>query len=313
MDNEIGAILDEYRRRREENLRVENARKQEVFAACPGIEQLCGARFRLITDGLRSILKGGGTDVTAQMEDYNRRIREALRENGYPEDYLEPVYRCPICRDTGYVGEPVREKCACLKKALASRRLAGAGDASFETADADFYPDVPLPGQPITQRRYMRTVMEKCRQFADSYPDGPRKNLLLHGASGLGKTFLLRCIANRLSERGVEAIPVTAFRLLNDLRDEYFRPGSADTQPYFTCALLLIDDLGMEPLFDNITVEVFFHVLNERTARGLGTVVSTNLSRTELKERYTERFTSRLLDHRIALDIPLLGSDVRMQ
>ena len=27
-----------------------------------------------------------------------------LQEAGFPADYLEPVYRCPDCRDTGYIG-----------------------------------------------------------------------------------------------------------------------------------------------------------------------------------------------------------------
>lgn len=43
------------------------------------------------------------------MEDINRNNRELaahkkalLKEHGYPEDYLEPIYECPLCHDTGY-------------------------------------------------------------------------------------------------------------------------------------------------------------------------------------------------------------------
>ncbi len=32
-----------------------------------------------------------------------------------PEDYLEPVYDCPDCKDTGYIGN---KKCHCFKKAI---------------------------------------------------------------------------------------------------------------------------------------------------------------------------------------------------
>ena len=68
----------------------------------------------------------------------------------------------------------------------------------------------------------------------------------------------------------------------------------------------------MEPLFENITVESIFNLLNQRTMKGLGTVISTNLSRVELQKRYTERFTSRLLDARTSLLLAFYGQDIRL-
>ena len=37
-----------------------------------------------------------------------------LLKNGFPADYLELHYDCPICKDTGYIEG---EKCACFRKA----------------------------------------------------------------------------------------------------------------------------------------------------------------------------------------------------
>ena len=78
------------------------------------------------------------------------------------------------------------------------------------------------------------------------------------------------------------------------------------------CDVLLIDDLGMEPLMENITVEQIYNLLNSRLLRGHYTAISTNLSRLELKQKYTERVTSRLLDARSALAIPFMGKDIRL-
>ena len=39
--------------------------------------------------------------------------QELLRSSGFPADYLEPVYDCPNCKDTGYIGN---QKCHCFKK-----------------------------------------------------------------------------------------------------------------------------------------------------------------------------------------------------
>ena len=76
--------------------------------------------------------------------------------------------------------------------------------------------------------------------------------------------------------------------------------------------LLLIDDLGMEPLMENTTAVQFYNLLNERRKRGLSTVISSNLTMSDVKNRYTERVSSRLLDADACRVIHLLGRDVRL-
>ena len=49
--------------------------------------------------------------MKTEMEILNAELRAALCACGLPSDYLQPVYRCAACRDTGYVGEPVHEMC----------------------------------------------------------------------------------------------------------------------------------------------------------------------------------------------------------
>ena len=75
--------------------------------------------------------------------------------------------------------------------------------------------------------------------------------------------------------------------------------------------MLMLDDLGSEPLMQNITVEQLFHLVNERQRRGLSTVISTNLTLPELKDRYTERIVSRLNDPKNCQIIVLEGRDLR--
>ena len=54
------------------------------------------------------------------------------------------------------------------------------------------------------------------------YPaeDGRVKTLLLHGGSGLGKTFLLGCVEAAVREKGVDTLYTTAYDLLNELKNE---------------------------------------------------------------------------------------------
>ncbi len=53
--------------------------------------------------------------------------------------------------------------------------------------------------------------------------------------------------------------------------------------------LLVIDDLGTEIVYKNVTAEYLFAVLNERIARRKQTLVSTNLSLQDIRDRYDER------------------------
>lgn len=316
MDKQIyAALTDIYRTRQEQNRRTEQQRKTEVFAAHPDLEEMCLRRHSMIMGAVRSVFTNSPEDLEAQMKDYNARIRQLLVQYGYPEDYLSPVYKCEKCQDTGYVGEPIRTECECFRRAYMAMQH---GDESllnhtFENFDFSRFPETRLQESPsASQRAYMSVLKTKCEEFANTYPAGQLKNLLLHGGSGLGKTYLMHCMVNRQHELGRDALYVTAYQLLNDLRSDYFRPGSADTAMYEETALLFIDDLGMEPLFENITVEVLYNLINNRTMKGLGTVISTNLTRVEVQKRYTERFASRIMDTHTSLALPFYGQDIRL-
>ena len=156
----------------------------------------------------------------------------------------------------------------------------------------------------------MKIFRDDCRAWADSYPKQHTRDILLSGQSGLGKTFLLHAMADRLIERDVNVLIVSAYRMLEILRKSYFDndEGSSDLTD---AEVLMIDDLGSEPLMQNVTVEQLFNLLNERAVRGLSTVISTNLDLARFRERYTERIASRLSDPQKCMLITLVGKDLR--
>jgi DNA replication protein DnaC len=63
----------------------------------------------------------------------------------------------------------------------------------------------------------------------------------------------------------------------------------------------------------NVTVEYLFTLLNERCAQRKHTVIATNLSPSQLQERYGERVSSRLLDNARCALIAMRGKDLRLQ
>lgn len=319
MDNQAWARTEaEFEQRRQQNEQEENRRREEIAQKLPALDQLLQERHSMILRSVRGAFADPAMrNAEAMMESYNKKISAALIAAGYPADYLAPVCHCPICRDEGYVYEnSIRKPCACFlnayEKALSEAGQSMQGGETFSAFDENRFPDTPLPGTDVTQREYMRVVRDRCRQYAANVPNGTVKTLLLHGGSGLGKTFLLNCVGNDARARGVDTLYVTAYDLLMALKNAYFSRTGETAQEYFDAQLLLIDDLGMEPLMENITVEQLYNLFNARLIKGLYTAVSTNLSREEIKNRYTERVSSRLLDIRTGMAIPFKGKDIRL-
>lgn len=311
-------LLAEYDHQKQLNAREEDRRLDEVTAKCPEIAELRSAREQLIHSGINGIIARSQTadDLPQRMEVMNRRIADLLQKNGYAADYLDPIFRCRQCRDSGYAGEPIREMCDCLKGRFYERlyREIGLGDdggQSFDTFRLEIFPDKPLGERPFSQRDIMKQARAVCEDYAASYPAVPAKDMLLVGASGLGKTFLMHAMAKRMVERGMHVLMLSAYRFLEVARKAYFGRGAEELDDVVNADVLFIDDMGIEPLMENVTIPQWYNLINERQSAGRGTVISTNLQEKELRQRYTERIASRLLDPRQCLVIQFLGDDVR--
>lgn len=316
----IQALLEEYARQRAENELDQQRRTAEAVGKAPRIAELQDESAALALDAMRAILERRTADeragiaqrVKARGKAVNAEIRALLKANGLPEDALAPRYRCPVCRDTGYVGEAPARFCECFEARLRLRMyedgsMAGVDRQNFERFDASIVPEAD------GQRERLQNARRLCERYADRFPDTEYRSLLLTGGGGLGKTFLLNCIFERVTARGFSAVRITAFRLFEAMRQQHIGndPAFDGFSALIEAPLLLVDDLGTEPMMRNITVEYLFTLLNERSANRRHTVIATNLSPVELKERYGERVASRLLDRTSCGSIQFTGRDLR--
>lgn len=142
---------------------------------------------------------------------------------------------------------------------------------------------------PRDQDQFRRLAAD-ARAFAES----PEGWLLIHGASGAGKTHVAAAIANRCIERGLPALFVVVPDLLDHLRAT-FNPGSDTTydrlfEQVRNAPVLILDDLGTQSA-TQWAQEKLFQVLNHRYNSQLPTVVTTNLTLDRLDERLRMRLT----------------------
>lgn len=313
-------LQQEYAHRREDNMVLYEGKTAGACARCAGLRELLDARHAMVLNGVRTGILNGGktTDANAALPSamavINGRIAAALEKGGLNKDYLQPIYTCSVCRDEGYVYEPSRHMCVCMAKEL-NRRMLGELGLGEDGQTFGRFDEGLLSSEEgesgVSQRQTANLARKVCESYADRFPDTETRNLLLIGQSGLGKTFLLHAIAHRVVERGIMPAYTSAYRLLEVARKAYIENNSDYMAGMLNAPLLLIDDLGTEPLMQNITVTQLFILLNERQMAGRHTVISTNLHMSKLKERYTERISSRLMDASAWRRLTLTGDDVR--
>ena len=89
-----------------------------------------------------------------------------------------------------------------------------------------------------------------------------------------------------------------------------YGPYESEATKYLEADLLILDDLGTE-FISQFTISCLYNLLNTRMNKGLSTVISTNLSPSELSEKYEDRIYSRIIgqNSRILL---FKGSDQRL-
>jgi DNA replication protein DnaC len=242
-----------------------------------------------------------------------RRVRaELLVSHGYPADYTEVRYECPLCNDSGFVDTRM---CICMKKKLVEAGFEASGmgnllrEQSFENFDLTYYQNDPAA------HRRMEQILARMRLYTESFEAGKSGNLVLFGGTGLGKTHLSSAVARGVIERGCDVFYVSAVSMLSDFERERFGNSAGGetgvgTDRYFSCDLLIIDDLGTE-VNNQFTTSVLYNLINTRLNKRQSTVINTNLTQDEFRKRYWDRITSRVLGEYTVL--PFLGTDVRAQ
>lgn len=293
-------------------------RGRAVSAAIPGFREV---EVKLSKTGTKLFLATQtyhGDELAAELERLKAENdallaekRKLLTDNGYPADYTRPKYECPKCEDTGAVGFQI---CSCMQKKLIRLGYENSGIGRLiDTCTFDSF-DPAMQGDDPRAKDMAARAKNTLQDFADHFGENEgRKNLLLIGGTGLGKTHLSAAVAGTVIERGFDAYCVTAAELFGAFENERFNrsynsDAPSSTERFFRADLLIIDDLGTE-LSNQFTNSVLYNLLNVRLNNELSTMVNTNLDPKDLKARYDDRIFSRLLGEFIT--VPLLGSDVR--
>ena len=319
-NSQYQAIMRSYEQKQLRSHDIYTQRYEEVCRKSPEYKSLDESISALsIQYGKRFL--NGDTEAMDALKDELRILRNCKRDSlisaGFPADYLEPVYECPDCRDTGFIDS---QKCHCFKRAVTTLLYEQSNlkeilkKENFDTFSLKYYSDNYIDAKSgRSSLSVMKDALMTCHSFVDNFAV-QHPNLFLYGNVGVGKTFLSNCIAKELIDKGFSVIYYSAPSFFNTLAQNVFDKKDINAQNMYEhiydCDLLIIDDLGTE-YTNSFIASQFFTCINERLLNKKSTVISTNLSLDSLADLYTERSFSRITSNYIMLK--LIGDDIRIQ
>lgn len=320
-NTQYDTIIREYNAKQIRNQHMADDRMREVYGKDHRLKAIDDKISSCSLAQARKLLNGDETALSklrSQLSEFRRQRLSILKELGYSEQYLEPSYECPDCKDTGYIGS---QRCHCFKQRAIDLVYTQSNirnilkSENFDTFSYDYYSETEVnPTTGLTSLETMQNAVKECRKFISEF-DSVFSNLFFYGDTGVGKTFLSNCVAKELLDTSHSVIYFTAFQLFEIFEQNTFHKDTAENiiaahQNIFDCDLLIIDDLGTE-MPNSFTVSQLFLCLNERILRRKSTIISTNLTLNKMAEIYSERTFSRISSCYVILK--LFGDDIRIQ
>lgn len=318
-NTQYASVMRTYDDLRSLNNRILDSRYEEIRNLSPKLEEIDNEVIELSVKAAKSKILSqsfsSANDLDKKLKELENQKRELLISLGKPADYLDEIYNCPKCHDTGFIGQ---KKCSCFKKFAIDLVYKDSNlknivkDENFNTFSFEWYDDTTIdPRFHKTARQNMKKVYESVTKFVSNF-DKNFSNLLITGNTGVGKTFLTNCIAKELLDTSHSVIYLTAVEFFESFESEDFNKNKnnvVDTQYFLDADLLIIDDLGTENS-NSYTNSRLFYIINERCIRKKPMIISANLDINQISERYSERVLSRLLSSYQILG--LFGQDIRI-
>lgn len=250
-NTQYASIMRQYDDIKTANRHLQSDRYKEVTALCPDIADIDSEIIDLSIKTARARIEADSSDTTtdelaSSLKSLNNRKVAALASIGKPADYLDDIFTCPYCKDSGYVDG---KRCMCFSKKAIDLIYKDSNlknittDENFDTFSFSWYNNTDIdPATGLTPYNNMQKVLKVCHDFVDNF-DTNFSNLLFIGQTGVGKTFLSNCIARALMDSCHSIIYLTAGEFFDSFKSDDFKEfGSSKFDTSFllnvTCLLL---------------------------------------------------------------------------
>lgn len=321
-------VQREFDLKRQKALLESDIRKEKLLENEPKFKELIDKKNRLAINLSKTVLTAKGIDkqiakenLEIKLSEIENDIKKLMKTLDLPEDYLKPKFECKRCNDTGYINDEIR--CNCFTQRIVNltykqNNMLKLKDENFNTFDIAFFSNKKDKEKYQSDKSPLENIEEIkkiSKAFCDNILDSKQKNLLFVGKAGTGKTFMSSCIANEAVNSGYTVLYQTAPLLMDMLIEAKFASLKDEIKKeqydrVFDVDLLIIDDLGTENI-NNIKFTELFNIINTRLLKDKKTIISTNLTLSDLAKEYDERVMSRLIGNYIICRF--FGEDIRLK
>lgn len=245
-------------------------------------------------------------DTQNQLDALTLQIENYLTQNNLS---LDMQYECEKCQDTGYVDS---KPCECRLNEY--KKLIKA-NISLTALPKFCFEDNTFAKSNVPQAKGMTKLYKIMSEVCDKFYTTKLQNFLFSGASGVGKTSLVVACANKLTDMNISVLYLSSFELINIFLDKHTNKPTALRKWYdylLDCECLIIDNLGTEPIYKNVTIEYLLSTIEKRLTAGKKTMICTQLDAVMLANRYGESFLSKFADKKYSLSVGYInGEDMR--
>lgn len=308
MINYFNAVLDGIMNTRRA-VAKETAEKdyRQILAAHPALAEDVKRKKTLELQIARcTALKKPCQSEEDELEKLTKNMSEYIKANNIT---FAVKYTCPVCKDTGYVNQ---KPCKCLLEEY--NKLLRENVSITPMTDFRFK-DNAFSKSNAPQAAGMNKLYKIMQQVTDKFYTTKLQNFLFSGASGIGKTSLATAVANELVDKNISVFYLSSFELVNIFLDKHTNKQTALRKFYNyvqECEMLIVDNLGVEPIYKNVTIEYLLSTIEKRLSEGKKTMFCTQLDGQALINRYGQTFLSKFADKKYSLSVGYIqGEDLR--
>lgn len=246
-------------------------------------------------------------EYESKIEAERKKLREALAKTPFKKEDFIPHYLCSKCKDTGYIGN---EKCSCFKLEQSKLYLQNSG---INTADLPSFDNIKY--DIFEKPEETKKLYSLAKEYVEKQ-NSAKCNFIICGKTGVGKTHLSQCMLNDAINNGTYTIFAPSYKLNETMLNYHLASLNSKKyilEPYLTCDMLIIDDLGSENILTNVTREYLYLILDSRARDNLKTIITTNLTPEQIQEIYDSRVFSRMFNKQIGIIVNMTGDDLRLK
>ena len=211
-------------------------------------------------------------ELQSKLDAVSADVKEYVRANNLD---LAPRYSCAVCKDSGTVdGAP----CKCYLEEY--RRI-------------------------LDENKSISAIQKiTFDEILDKHSDTPfakKMNKLRSIIVGLASATTHALIDNYVS-----VLHLSSFELINIFLDKHTHKQSNMSRLYdyvLECEMLIINNLGAEPIYKNVTLEYLLSTVEKRLATCKKTMIFTFLDGQSVINRYGEAFLTKFADKRYSLSV----------